>query len=333
MWFEGLTGFREVDGADVRRRLRVDGEDLVTDDGRRLRFGRFQTPSLADLRERAASIGWSGPTSVREVVGDVGALHRGLNNEGSTFQVASQFNTLEMVGPGVTPDDGIDGYENDHTQGPACAIACGAGTVYRNYFASVGDQVGQTADRQIDCSADLADAFGVDLGFRNGYLLPTAEALASVSAQIEGADEGERNALMGLLRVGFQLDTGVTGGASSTGEPLAVNQVYCSAVPVAYADLSAEEWEPLARLVLDATYEATFASAVENAARTGNASLFLTLVGGGAFGNDQRWIMSAVERALDLYSDAGLDVRIVSYGRSDPTIEQWAATWSRSTQR
>ncbi len=50
------------------------------------------------------------------------------------FQVASQFNLLEMISPNVTPDDGIGIYENDPTQGPACAIACGAGTIYRNYL-------------------------------------------------------------------------------------------------------------------------------------------------------------------------------------------------------
>jgi len=29
---------------------------------------------------------------------------------------------------------GVTRYQHDHTQGPACAIACGAATIYRNYF-------------------------------------------------------------------------------------------------------------------------------------------------------------------------------------------------------
>ncbi|MCK5683507.1 hypothetical protein KAJ27_05280 [bacterium] len=53
------------------------------------------------------------------------------------FQVASQFNLLEMVSPGVTPEEGVGRYEHDHTQGPACAIACGVGTIYRNYFEAI----------------------------------------------------------------------------------------------------------------------------------------------------------------------------------------------------
>ena len=83
-----------------------------------------------------------------EVIGDAQQLH--VENPGSVFQVASQFNLLEMSGPNDTPEIGIGGYEDDYTQGPACAIACGAGTIYRNYLVPVGDQIGQTTDCQID---------------------------------------------------------------------------------------------------------------------------------------------------------------------------------------
>ena len=36
------------------------------------------------------------------------ALHADPANAQALFQVASQFNTLEMTGPSVTPEDGID---------------------------------------------------------------------------------------------------------------------------------------------------------------------------------------------------------------------------------
>ena len=32
------------------------------------------------------------------------------------------------------PEDGVTLYAADPTQGPACALACAAGSVYRNYF-------------------------------------------------------------------------------------------------------------------------------------------------------------------------------------------------------
>ncbi len=77
--------------------------------------------------------------SLSEVVPDVQALHLLPENAGAVFQVASQFNLLEMVGPSVTPEDGVGGYEFDRTQGPACAIACGAGSHRRNRTTCVGD--------------------------------------------------------------------------------------------------------------------------------------------------------------------------------------------------
>ena len=34
----------------------------------------------------------------------------------------------------MTPEDGVTRYKDDPTQGPACAIAASAATMYRNYF-------------------------------------------------------------------------------------------------------------------------------------------------------------------------------------------------------
>ena len=39
----------------------------------------------------------------------------------------------------MTPEDGVTRYKDDPTQGPACAIAAGAATIYRNYFVPIGD--------------------------------------------------------------------------------------------------------------------------------------------------------------------------------------------------
>src|SRR5688572_16301587 len=131
--------------------------------GRSYGIGTLETPSLAQLRQRAAAVTAAEPscklrTSV--VVGDVGAMHRDTANRDALFQVASQFNLLEMVHPGITPEHGVTRYVDDRTQGPAGAIAAGAATIYRNYFAPVGDQVGQTSARQIDCLADPGVALG-----------------------------------------------------------------------------------------------------------------------------------------------------------------------------
>jgi hypothetical protein len=49
--------------------------------------------------------------------------------------------------------------------------------------------------------------------------------------------------------------------------------------------------------------------------------LFLTLLGGGAFGNDKAWIIAAIQRALSLYENVELDVAIVSYASPNPDIQ------------
>ena len=96
--------------------------------------------SLQALRERVKTArGLPGRLKVGVATGDVRQMHRLPENAGALFQVASQFNLLEMTGPEVTPEDGVTIYQYDHTQGPACAIAAGAATIYRNYFAQVGE--------------------------------------------------------------------------------------------------------------------------------------------------------------------------------------------------
>jgi hypothetical protein len=258
---------------------------------------------------------------VDEVVGDVQALHREASNQGALFQVASQFNLLEMVSPSVTPEQGIDIYENDLTQGPACAIACGAGTIYRNYFVPLGDQIGQTANQQIDCLSDVGDALGNQgnrlWSMRNGYALATAEGLRDIADQLVGADEAHREMLRGLLRIGIQWQTQVTlGDAQHT-----VTQAYCSALPVSYSTLSADLWSGFAVLVLEAAYEATLGAAVLNCLQSGSRRLFLTLLGGGAFGNRTEWIISAIDRALRRYASFELHVSVVSYGSPHASVQ------------
>src|SRR2546427_10853657 len=147
MWFETLTGFLEESPQQVRENITVDGKTLKSHvNGKVLVYGQLEIPSLAELRARVnTSRHEVGKISVREVVANVQDLHTNASNAGALFQVASQFNLLEMVSPSVTPEWGVGMYEHDRTQGPACAVAAGAGTIYRNYFAIVNGHTGQSA--------------------------------------------------------------------------------------------------------------------------------------------------------------------------------------------
>ena len=323
-WFETLTGFTEDHPQQVRENITVDGQTLTSHrNGKVLVYGQLETPTLAELRERVHASGQrSGKISVREVVANVQHLHTNVSHAGSLFQVASQFNLLEMVSPNVTPERGVGIYEHDRTQGPACAIAAGAGTIYRNYFAVVNGQTGQSANNQIDCLADIGAALG-NTGsrlweMRNGYALASQSGLVELAHRLQSSSESELDRLRQLLRIGIQWNTQVTlDDCKHT-----VSQAYCSALPVAYSHQPSHLWAAFAQLILEAAYEATICTAILNATCYGNNRLFLTLLGGGAFGNETAWIIEAIQRALTRYKDVELDVAIVSYGSPNRHIQQ-----------
>ena len=135
MWFDELTGFSESAAKVYAHLSPIDGQLFNKLSGETLNCGQLTTPALVELRSMVDLALFPGKLSLVERVADVQALHRDLANAGALFQVASQFNLLEMISPEVSPEQGISNYQFDRTQGPACAIACGAGTIYRNYFA------------------------------------------------------------------------------------------------------------------------------------------------------------------------------------------------------
>ncbi|HKQ79134.1 MAG TPA: hypothetical protein VJ810_35895 [Blastocatellia bacterium] len=323
MWFEELTGFTEESPQQVRTNITVVGNALKSlVNGKVLICGELETPSLAELRERVRSSEYKvGQISVREVVANVQHLHMEESNAGSLFQVASQFNLLEMVSPSETPERGVGIYENDRTQGPACAIAAGAGTIYRNYFVNVNGQTGQSESDQVDCLADIGAAMGNSENhlweMKNGYALATQSGLVEIGKRLRAAGEGELDKLRQLLRIGIQWNTQVTLNNSKH----LVSQVYCSALPVAYSYHPSNLWAEFARLILEGAYEATICTSILNSIKNGDNRVFLTLLGGGAFGNQSDWIIGGLQRALNLYRYADLDIAIVSYGSHNPYVQ------------
>lgn len=322
-WFEQLTGFTEKSPEQVRSLLHMEDGWLVSAvNGLGWYCGEFSAPTLRDLVQ-ASQLGKhkisSSGLRVREQVASVQDLHADPANSGALFQVASQFNQLEMVTPDHTPEKGVGIYQYDNTQGPACAIAAGAGTIWRNYFMPLPGQIGQSAVLQFDA----LDQLGRELGnsdeqlwvMQNGYVVASLEGLNRVSRKIRGADPDEYERLKQCLRIGWHADTQVT----LQGCQHRVHQLYCSALPVAYSQHPSELWEPFARLILEAAYEATFHIAVRRL-QQGQDRLYLTLLGGGVFGNETAWILDAIRKALHKFSAFELDVAIVSYGRSNPEV-------------
>jgi len=328
MWFEDLVGFKEISPEQVRENIEIIDNKLVSKiNNNEFIFGKLEIPSLEELRKKLdLTEKYDSKIRVSEVVGDIQEIHKDISNNNSVIQVASQFNLLEMISPYRTPEDGIGIYEYDKTQGPACAISCGAGTIYRNYFINVDGQIGQTASKQIDCLNDI----GIELENNkynhwkmiNGYALASREGLKLISEQIKAKSEYDYEILKGKLRIGVQWDSEVT--LNKNGN--FITQVYCSALPVAYSNIEAELWTDFAKMILEATYEATFYVALKNYERTKNNKVFLTLIGGGAFGNKYDWIFGAIRKVIEKFSKTPLNIKIVSYGSSKPSIIEFISS-------
>ncbi len=324
-WFETLTGFAEQSGEQVRSQLVLEDTKLTSEvNDRMMDAGRFTTPTLASLRQEITPPCSDNDTiRIREVVADVQSLHQAPQNKAAVFQVASQFNCLEMAAPHLTPEDGVGIYQYDRTQGPACSICAGAGTIFRNYFAEVNGAQGQTADNQVDCLSEIGRHFNNATNkyweMTNGYCFPAKAGLAEIEKTLSRCSDEELDRIRGKLKVGIQANTEVTIGSNHHN----VTQVFCSALPVAYSPIPAKHWNYFPRLILDSTYEATFSAALRNLNDTGCDKLYLTLVGGGVFGNKLDWILAAIDRSLKLFAATKLDVSIVSYGSSNRQVKSF----------
>jgi hypothetical protein len=332
-WFQRLTGFSEGNYESTRSRLLVEGDELVsTVNGKRFACGELSMPTLSELRSRV-NVPVAQRSTVRSLVGDARALHAEPEFAGALFQVASQFNLLEMSDYSVRPEEGVTRYASDRTQGPACAIAAGAATIYRNYCVPFASGTGQTSDRQLDGLAHLGNALAAELGqpvaalwtMRNGYALCTEEGLDAINGLLAGASAQLRDRLRGQLAIGLHRNVEVTD--VTEGPPRIVSQAFCSALPVRYSWVQGPAWESFARLVLEAAYEATVLAAAEQAASGGSNTLLLTRLGGGAFGNADEWIDDAMRRALAVIEHADLDIRLVGYGSVHPSIGAIVDEW------
>jgi hypothetical protein len=359
MWFKRVFGFDEPSQyEDVRSLFSIEESDFgdvvlktIPKDNsspRSFHVGKFETPCVSELRDkvqqekrrRKASgdelpvVAEAAGMTFQHISGDAGALHRDPNNAGAVFQAASQFNCLEMMNPGVTPENGISSYFFDRTQGPTCALACPSATLFRNYFVNANGQ-GGILGRQLDM---LHDA-GVVLGneeednseihserywkMRNGYALPiNTGSIIELRRRME-LGEVDVVAARDQLRVGVHWNTEVDASAPSDRAAHNVTQVYCSAMPVGYHDTPHNHWLLLAQIVLDGLYEATLAVAAVKAHQSGErVSVYLTMVGGGVFENRAEWIIQAIDRALRLYEDEPIDIYLLHYRHIDKFYQQ-----------
>jgi len=229
-WFEELFGFEERTGrgdyARTQEQFEPRGETQLRSlaNGEVFTIGTFSTPTLQQLRDDAQRIpraAGRAPTVTEVETGDVLELHALPENEGALFQAASQFNCLEMGNPAAVPEDGVSIYATDNTQGPACALACAAATVYRNYFVPMGRgsarSFGQTARSQMDNLDELSHRAqqlqGDDRGpfwtVSNGYTDEAGRGCLAAFGKLVARPEN-REELLRCVKIGLQTGAGVT---------------------------------------------------------------------------------------------------------------------------
>lgn len=273
--------------------------------------GKFETPTLGELRERVAAKAPAARGRVRLslLLGDgpetdIGSL-QATAPDGALFQAASQFNCLEAPGASITA---VAHYTSDNTQGPRASVSAFPGTFLRHYFAprATGERFTQT---DLDCINLLEDALPERIGrVQSGYL--TTQNLSDLAA---AADALER--AFDMIRVGVHDDVEVALGANWGGpvpdaQRHRIAQVFTSTVALGgYSSNSGGRGsDVVVRQLLRAAYLGTLLAAVE----LGKHTVVLTLIGGGAFGNPMRAIWDAIHWASEeaCQYTAGLDVLV-----------------------
>ena len=90
-WFHDLFGADEGEYETTQQLFGEENDELIAPNGRRFRPGRFETPSLAELRTRVAELDAApAPLEVEHAFADVREEHQRPEAAGATFQVASQ---------------------------------------------------------------------------------------------------------------------------------------------------------------------------------------------------------------------------------------------------
>jgi hypothetical protein len=268
-----------------------DGTATVRGPDRTYHAGRFETPTLAMLRERVRGAGARTRLCVAlgtDPLTDVGGL-QALAPPGTLFQVASQFNCLESPGPYLVD---VADYFTDPTQGPRASIGAFPGTLVRHYAAPGPDGTFvQTPARQLDL---LADALPPSVArVESGYL--TAAHVNDPAALLAALEER-----FDRIRVGVHDDVEVVLGHQWDGAvegERRIAQVFTSTYAHGYSERGAlgEYLDPVCRQLLRAAYVGTLLAAAALRKR----AVVLTAIGGGVFRNDHGVIWDALRWALD----------------------------------
>lgn len=287
--------------------------------------GFFKEFSISELRNASEKINKMGGGSfnVIEAINplnqtylrtvDVGAMQADLQYKDAVFQVASNFNALELVGPNDQMEN-ITKYLLDKTQGPFASLSALPGLIYRHYYMFMNSKPQgewqQTPQRQIN--------------FLDQTDIPVTNSYVTFGNDVFGIT----NYAVDKMKVGYHRDIQVTFGfmpdfskfEKVTNPDQTVNQVFTAAINFGFGSRNnsivlkrdPNNVKAIAQNIQNAAYEGTIRSAFVH----GKKRVVLTMIGGGVFANDVAWIANAIEKNKELIKQSGMKVELVIFDSS-----------------
>lgn len=300
--------------------------------------GAFGQTSLKDLRAATMGIAAEKPGTFNVCEGvnttyessfhrrvDVAALQADPDNHDAVFQVASNFNSLEATSADQDCEEQLlSDYVTNATQGPAAALSAFGGLLQRRYFLYYSPeqadtrQWGQTKEK----SVNFLEQFSLPIIMsRAGYVKFEPPWDFPVLQQYEE------------IHIGVQTDVQVIAGHQLNADEQAwctrpeqrVNQVFVAAVDFGKTNahlVGNKKIHAWGQLLIQAAYEGTVRWAMAHHKK----KVFLTLVGGGAFGNRRSWIVNAIKNIQALIVESGIEVTLIwrkTTGTNEDTFLRW----------
>ena len=264
--------------------------------GKATPIGKFYTSSVQDLLN---TLDTQLPKNNRHVPfkiiteADIGVIISSLKTKDKAMvQVASNFNCLEVPSRKTNIESGhlIESAHLDSTQGPAATFGPLAASLYRAHFYKGG----QGMNNQVNMLEDVEPYFSKPI---NGKL-----TLSGHETDINDVDH-----VVKQIKCGIHENSVILYGRDKDGRHFElynacelVDQVFNASINIRnYGNRTSKSNQlKITRTLLRAAYESTYLSAIYRKREV----LYLTLVGGGVFGNPIDMIVEELVRSHKLYS-------------------------------
>uniref|UniRef100_A0A6B2L562 Uncharacterized protein n=1 Tax=Arcella intermedia TaxID=1963864 RepID=A0A6B2L562_9EUKA len=291
---------------------------------------------------------------------DVGYLQSLPEFRDAVFQVASNFNVVEGMSEFLPPNfkSFTENYYKDRTQGPAASISAGPAAIVRVHapFYSPDtppDKWNQDESHQVELLKNLEEYYPV----HNGYVLYENGILSEGYKKFPEYQSKGYHKLLVTGFVGFHSSVQVTTGLryypngekrpkkrsaddEEEDEPddsllqiqkdpkQVVHQVFTAATNLNQGrsgprNKNSPNSATKGKMVLDLGYQGTYLAALAAEKKI----LVLTLIGGGAFGNEKEWIYQSIVNAHQKWGVAGKSLQKVylilwDYNEQPKELEQ-----------